>query len=63
MFLLILTVLSRMTVPRSIIPKIYVRDRVRGTLGDRDPLNKVPVEESQKRVEKGFPFKGPPYPT
>ena len=28
-------------------------DRIRGTLGDIDPLNKVPVEESQKRVQKG----------
>ena len=36
---------------------------IRGTLGDKDPLNKVPVQESQKRVKKGFPFKGPPYPT
>ena len=38
-------------------------DRIRGTLGDTDPLSKVPVEESQKRVKKGFPVKGPPYPT
>ena len=38
-------------------------DRIRGTLGDIDPLNKVPVSESQKRVKKGFPFKAPPYPT
>ena len=32
---------------------------MRRTLRDRDPLNKVPVEASQKRVQKGFPFKVP----
>ena len=38
-----------------------VGDRIRGTLGDIDPLNRVPCSESQKRVKKGFPFKGPPF--
>ena len=28
-------------------------DRIRDAFGDMDPLNKVPVEESQKRVQKG----------
>ena len=28
-------------------------DRIRGTLGDLDPLNKVPVTDRQKRVQKG----------
>ena len=40
-----------------------IGDSIRGTLGDLDPLNKVPVQESQKRVKKGSPFEGPPYPT
>ena len=40
-----------------------VGNRIRGTLGDVDPLNKVPVEESQKRVKKGSLFWSPPYPT
>ena len=44
-------------------PTHKLGDRIRGTLGDIDPLNKVPVKESQKRVKKGFPFKGPPHPT
>ena len=38
-----------------------VGDRIRGPLGDIDPLNKVPLfKKSQKRVKKGFPFQGPP---
>ena len=32
-------------------------DRIGGTLGDMGPLSVVPVEESQKRVQKGSPFK------
>ena len=35
-----------------------IGDRIRGTLGDIDPQNEVPVSESQKRVKKG-----PPNPT
>ena len=31
-----------------------MEDRIRGTLGAIDPLNKVPVQESQKKVQKGF---------
>ena len=27
--------------------------RIRGTLGDIDPLNKVPVERATRRVQKG----------
>ena len=33
--------------------RVIVGDRIWGTLGDIDPLNKVPLEESQKRVKKG----------
>ena len=32
---------------------------VRGTLGNIDPLNKVPVEEGQKRVQKGSLLRAP----
>ena len=28
-------------------------DRIRGTLGDRDPLDKVPFKRAISRVEKG----------
>ena len=33
--------------------------RIRGTLGDIDPLNKVPFKRAGSRVKKG-PFKGSP---
>ena len=32
-------------------------DRIKGTLGDRDPLNKVPFKRAISRVQKG-PSKG-----
>ena len=34
--------------------------RIRGTLGDIDPLNKVPFKSATSRVQKGSPLKGPP---
>ena len=35
-----------------------IGDRIGGTLGDIDPLNKGPVEESQKRVQKPLSYLG-----
>ena len=32
---------------------IFMGVRIRGTLGDIDPLNKVPFERSISRAEKG----------
>ena len=34
-----------------------LRARIRGTLGDTDPLNKVPVKRATSRVKKG-PLQG-----
>ena len=28
-------------------------DRIRGTLGDIDPLNKVPFKRARRKVQKG----------
>ena len=32
-------------------------------MGITDSLNKVPVQESQKRLKEGSLLRGPPYPT
>ena len=34
--------------------------RIRGTLGDIDPLNKVPFKRARSRVQKGYPLRGLP---
>ena len=34
--------------------------RIRGTLGDIDPLNKVPFKRAIRRVKKGSPLRRPP---
>ena len=34
--------------------------RIRGTLGDIDPLNKVPFKRARSRVQKGSPLMGLP---
>ena len=34
--------------------------RIRGTLGDIDPLNKVPFKRAKSRVQKGYPLRGTP---
>ena len=34
--------------------------RIRGTLGDIDPLHKVPFERARSRVQKGYPLRGLP---
>ena len=34
--------------------------RIRGTLGDIDPLNKVPFKRARSRVQKGYPLNGLP---
>ena len=34
--------------------------RIKGTLGDIDPLNKVPLERARSRVQKGYPLRGLP---
>ena len=36
---------------------------IRGTLGDIDPLNKVPFKRATSRVQKGPPLRGLPYTT
>ena len=36
-----------------VITRIEVGDRIRGTLGDIDPLNKVPFQRARSRVQKG----------
>ena len=41
------------TAPRAVAGSGPVGDRIRGTLGAIDPLKKVPVQESQKKVKKG----------
>ena len=33
---------------------------IRGTLGDIDPLNKVPFKRARSRVQKGYPLRGLP---
>ena len=37
--------------------------RIRGTLGDIDPLNKVPLKRARSRVKKGSPLRGLPHAT
>ena len=34
--------------------------RIGGTLGDIDPLNKVPFKRARSRVQKGYPLRGLP---
>ena len=34
--------------------------RIRGTLGDLDPLNKVPFKRATSKVQKGPPLRGLP---
>ena len=41
-------------------PKPYMGVRIRGTLRDIDPLNKVPFERATSRVQKGSLLRGPP---
>ena len=33
---------------------------IKGTLGDIDPLNKVPLKRARSRVQKGYPLRGLP---
>ena len=33
---------------------------IRATLGDIDPLNKVPFKRARSRVQKGYPLRGLP---
>ena len=40
----------------------YIGDRIRGTLGDIEPLSKVPVFERARRGIRRVTFKGPPKP-
>ena len=44
----------------SSIPFEAVGGRIKGTLGDIDPLNKVPLKRSRSRVQKGYPLRGLP---
>ena len=37
-----------------------VGGRIKGTLGDIDPLNKVPLKRARSRVQKGYPLRGLP---
>ena len=34
-----------------------VGGRIKGTLGDIDPLNKVPLKRARSRVQKGYPLR------
>ena len=34
--------------------------RIRGTLGDTDPLNKLPFKRARSAVQKGFSSRGLP---
>ena len=36
-----------------VISRIEVGDRIRGPLGDIDPLNRVPFQRARSRVQKG----------
>ena len=38
----------------------YLGGRIKGTLGDIDSLNKVPLKRARSRVEKGYPLRGLP---
>ena len=38
----------------------YIGGRIKGTLGDIDPLNKVPLKRARSRVQKGYPLRGLP---
>ena len=42
------------------IPGLRLGVRIRGTLGDIDPLNKVPFKRARSRVQKGYPLRGLP---
>ena len=37
---------------------LFVGGRIKGTLGDIDPLNKVPLKRARSRVQKGYPLRG-----
>ena len=39
---------------------VEVGGRIKGTLGDIDPLNKVPLKRARSRVQKGYPLRGLP---
>ena len=38
----------------------FLGGRIKGTLGDIDPLNKVPLKRARSRVQKGYPLRGLP---
>ena len=40
---------------------LRVGDRIRGPLGDFDPLIQVPFKRARTRVQKGPLLRGPPY--
>ena len=39
---------------------IELGGRIKVTLGDIDPLNKVPLKRARSRVQKGYPLRGLP---
>ena len=43
-----------------ILNPINVGGRIKGTLGDIDPLNKVPLKRARSRVQKGYALRGLP---
>ena len=45
---------------RKMPPKCSLGGRIKGTLGDIDPLNKVPLKRARSRVQKGYPLRGLP---
>ena len=40
--------------------RIRLGGRIKGTLGDIDPLKKVPLKRARSRVQKGYPLRGLP---
>ena len=47
---------------KAVIPKSQLQmwELGVGTLGDIDPLNKVPFKRASSRVQKGYPLRGLP---
>ena len=39
---------------------MFMGVRIRGTLGDMGPLDKVPFKRSKEWVKKGYPLRGLP---
>ena len=46
--------------PSTAFKGFRIGGRIKGTLGDIDPLNKVTLKRARSRVQKGYPLRGLP---